>query len=383
MHGGGRRIGSFVMPLYTLRERSSEASPPEYLASLAFSSPRLLSPTGSPPVRRPREQKEQACRRQLREPGGLSLDMFPKGEPCTDHDPGRLVSDASSSCYDMSPPSTIRGGTAHDENLRHGNTLRASGLEKYSRANDCLSNLRSSSGGSSGVSVHGAAEDAAAAARGWQRGLSTPPTADRSVKRKSFGLGVTNGSGGSKIHDRFSSLTSRSRHYDGTSEDLGEPSSTRETVTTEDPRRTVDLHPKRKASVFSMRSRPETMGRKRRRSPVLQRFADTISQKLTSVRRKLRHRREPPGRPTNFAAWKAARVQAQRTHRTDAPSQSGLFGVGLVNHSADSSFAGVGSGEGGSEWWNEGASKYSAPPWMAFGSGGSLYASAPPYSRHV
>lgn len=285
--------------------------------------------------------------------------MFPQSEPSGMEVQRCPSNSASSSCYEMSPPSTIRGDSTDFED----HTLQLASLEKYSRANDCLSNLRSSSGSvSSGVSVHGAAEDAATAAKGWQAELSSMLGTDRTDKW----------TGSLGLNPRHFSLTSRSHQYDGTSEDLGRPlSPARLMDTSDESRRTMEVRNKRKASIFSLR-RDGPTSRKRRRPPtVLQKFADTISQKLTNVRQKFRRRGDPPGPPNSFAAWKAAREQAQREAAANGqgPANLGSFRGALAGPSETSLAGATGNGSGaGSEWWSEGVCKYAAPPWIAFSS---------------
>ena len=256
--------------------------------------------------------------------GNLSLDMFPLSEPLEMGERPRSASDSSSSYDD--------DDAAHPGNNRPAegdapkspppkNTLQLSDLEKYSRANDRLSNLRSSSGSanSGGRSFHGAAEDAAAAVEGWESLLRLSGSHDQHMREnkgqhdepdgyhrdteaarrvtsqnrrtmpfvgKSFRWHTAGGESHSSNHEN------RKRNsvpqMDGP---VDFHQSIRATESSEEPLSPIHDHggTKRKASHFSLRSLSSSFAAKRPRIS-FRKLATSVSKGFTQAKRNLRQR---------------------------------------------------------------------------------------------
>lgn len=298
------RNRTFSVKLARLRERSNETSTSEgplqalpasfcnwngtlkeYIA--ANDGAVVAKKTGTDPQI---AELQERCAERLGENGGdLKLTIFKSIDKNTSKTNSRghmrQVS-SSSSTYDgggsMSPP--LAPGAMSPP---HHGTMNLRDLEKYSRANDRLSNLRSDSDsvGSGGEDVRGAAEDAADVAQGWEAILSnrlkkSPFLDDKNYRSRIF----THDWREDMIFDRPQS-TEFGRQYDGAHSPQKHTAqhSTDATSVTEI---SVPIN-KRKASVFSLRSIQSSLAAKRQKLS-FSKLATNISSTLSSAKRRLK-----------------------------------------------------------------------------------------------
>lgn len=296
------RSRTFSVKLPSLRERSNETSTSEISVLQPLSANinigngkkrDTLAGRGAAVVKREVEMNphfedlQRRCAERLEQKGGnLTLDAFKSQEKDSSGDHLRQVS-SSSSVYgevgSLSPPHAP-GSPPH-----HG-TMNLRDLKKYSRANHDLDNLKSntSSHGSGGDSVHGAAEDAAEVAQGWQTVLSCRP-------KNPFTSGTgRDGKPWFTTHEwKTDSLESRPqsidprRTYDGTySPKKNTAQNSTDSSSSTDPTIAVPSA-KRKASVFSLRSLQSSIAAKRSRFH-FRKMASSVSTHLSEAKRRLK-----------------------------------------------------------------------------------------------
>ncbi|KAI9897033.1 hypothetical protein N3K66_008055 [Trichothecium roseum] len=261
------------------------------------------------------------------------------------------------------------------------NTLRMSDFSKYSRENDRLSNLQSSSGtdGGSGEAVYDAAQDAAEAVRVWEGGgrperrvswnryelPDSPevlPSDSASLRGKlETMLGTAGGGGGGGGEEQplpevptyrpsFESITTIQDQYDGAKDqDHGEPDGSPNPTTTPRPalggiEDVENRRHKRKASAFSLRSLTSNLSKRPRLR--FRKKAAGFFQRVV-----LRGERERQ----NFRNWRASqrRLKPAKALRGEHEGGYGAFKMAEKRH-------------GDEEWWAEGVEKYRAPAWMDF-----------------
>lgn len=256
------------------------------------------------------------------------------------------------------------------------NTLRVSDFSKYSRENDRLSNLQSSSGtdGGSGETVYDAAQDAAEAVRVWDRGCrperrvswnryelpDSPevlPSDSASLRGKPETMLGTMGGGEEQplpevpvYRPSFESITAMQDQYDGAKDqDHAEPDGSPDPTTTPRPalggiEDVENRRHKRKASAFSLRSLTSNLSKRPRL-----RFRKKAAGFLHRV--VLRGERERQ----NFRNWRASqrRLRPAGALRGEHEGGYGAFKVAEKRY-------------GDEEWWAEGVEKYRAPAWMDF-----------------
>ena len=335
------------MQLPSLRERSHEASDDTAYQHNPIDSHELTGkgpahivylsrckPTIKPLV--PDENKaEPPYKGQCRSPGtgDLTLDLIPGLKDST-RKCSRPVR-SSSSNYSETP--SLEDDDSEVPTIQpppsppHTNSLHLCDLDKYSRANDRLSNLRSSSDSSGGKSVHGAAEEAAMAAQGWQTVLKSSQgrqnTSAAQYQEVAPKGGTKNDAPTCNEQDVETNLPERVQNshpashwtmsrdlprpnssirnhhlpifsqYDGAydvsqQDDFGATNAT--TRRTTDPSEETEQHTahastKRRASHFSLRSLSSSLVTKRPRLS-LRKFATTVRREFAYVRQKLRLR---------------------------------------------------------------------------------------------
>lgn len=395
-----------TVQLSSLRERSNESSSstesddheridacewtgsgPEYLEFLG-----RCKPTIRPVASEAGAHEEYKYTGHCRSPGNgdLTIDMIPSPEKST-HEHTRQVS-GSSSNYSNTPSlgdgDTLVVPAEPPASPPHTNTLNLRDLEKYSIANDHLSNLGSGSESAGGESVHGAAEDADVATQGWQsvvtrsKGRLDDGTAQPQEVAQNDGP-----SGDSNERDQETNplqdpprnlvanrglmpresltlgrqLLSSFTQYDGIYEFIqqnrpGMANTTREQATTSTEaaqHTTVHGSTKRKPSHFSLRSLSNATKRPRR---TLRKFAATVHRGFSKARWKLRQRTAADRR--SFEAWRANRRRERPGDAIKGKHEGGYgtFNMERSRHKVE-------------DWWQEGVCKYEAPRWMVFRSG--------------
>lgn len=331
------RARRFSMKLPSLRERSNETSVdlhneridiqawkgswPEYLEYLVdFQKSQKAHPRSNIPTRTQVLTPDEYAKLPRPSNGNLDISMFPVTESTQPLKDSRNAS-GSSSNYNASPPTSTDGHVARSPPTN--NTMHLSDLHKYSRANDRLSNLRSSSrsADSGGNSVIGAAEDAAVAALGWEsmlgdtgpHELPAQPVPNHQHESQISDSGLLCSSQQAKFDNirereaprRLSarrlpfvgsisqaipvSDTSPSQdipQFDGPSERKNEHQSR---DASENPDTSLKGTNKRKASQFSLRSLSDTFSAKRPRLNI-RKLATTVGQSLSQARRTLKQR---------------------------------------------------------------------------------------------
>lgn len=295
---------------------------------------------------------------------------------------------SGSSAYPSPGHSTPRFQSPVSEYFQ-GNRLSLSGLSQFGRANDCLSNLRSSSSSAPSnepkigdTSHHELIADAAAAITEWQDAVRplkksafnnysladssdlfpsdslSQQQADRSLSlltASSPFSDVTRESGASDTSDTPQSLINQ---YDGVLDAPGSESPVLKPPVIrpvlDDPFR-PSKPSKRKASIFSIRSVTKSWA-KRRRLSGFRRWAGNMyrssSRRLIEAYRKLKHGRSQahlrhPGRPRNDGSDEGL----------TAPSRGN-------SESGQGPFRFNGDSQTDSTWWEEGTRCYRAPSGM-------------------
>ena len=340
----------FSMQLPSLRERSHETSDDvnhqhgptdavnltskglDYLPHLSRGNPTIE------PAVADEDGADGLYKGQCRSPGvgNLTLDMIPGPEKST-HEKAGPASSCSSN-YSATPSledDKSEAPTVEPSPSPHNiNSLHFSDLEKYSRANDCLSNLRSSSDSSGGESIHGAAEEAAMAAEGWESVLrssrgrqsvsaaryqefalnsgskddtstcntqygkydkpASPRTFQRPQLTRRWSMSRVSPQPNSSTHDHHLPVVSQ---YDGTydSNQKNDPGATNTTAKRRNAslgdteQHTPNAPTKRRASHFSLRSLSNSFTTKRRRLSV-RKLATAIHRQFVDMSRRLRRR---------------------------------------------------------------------------------------------
>ena len=298
------RNRTFSVKLASLRERSNETStsegPLQALPASFFNLNGSLQDyigakdggivakkTGADP--HIAELQERCAERLGEKGGGLNLNIFKSSDKDTlktnSRGHMRLVS-SSSSTYDgggsMSPP--LAPGTMSPP---HHGTMNLKNLEKYSRANDRLSNLRSDSDslGSGGEDVRGAAEDAAEVAQGWEAILSSRPKKPPFLDDKNHSARIFTHDWRQDMLPERPQITEFWRQYDG-AHSPQKHTAQNSTDTTSVTEISVPTN-KRKASVFSLRSIQSSLAAKRQKLG-FGKLATNISSTLSSVKRRLK-----------------------------------------------------------------------------------------------
>ncbi|KAM0420596.1 hypothetical protein ACHAPT_011643 [Fusarium lateritium] len=241
-------------------------------------------------------------------------------------------------------------------------------LSQYSRANDRLSNLRSSSssGGPMATTTHQAAAEAAAAMLEWQR---HPVTSYHRYELASSTEdlvpdGTTERNGGECQNSKNSSCQTVLTHdlsplvrvtannqLDGAAEKLYQ-GSPRPSV---QPPQARTRGIKRSASGISLRSLSKGVKRTRRQvkklaSSAYRAGSRKLGRACKNIKRKHGKQRK------QYSAWKALRRRLKPGDAIKGKTEKGF-----------ASFSMERSRHGHEQWWKAGVNKYHAPSWMRFG----------------
>ena len=272
----------------------------------------------------------------------------------------------TSSSYHSQDHDSVRVGSPEPE--KQANYLSTSDLARYGKANDRISNLRSTSPFSSNgdlanqQSLH-VPDEAALTMNGWQDGtyekqvyegtgtdaMHPTPRSLRYELPKPFTchyqIPKTNseGTGDDKGFDGANEANAHSRGYREIE------SSVDDVDGSHSPLKTL----KRKASHFSLSSLSKSLSKRPRLG--FRKWASSViqngSRRLSIAKQKLKEHAEMERR--EFAAWKAQRRRARADAAAEKEKQSAAF---TKDQHKD-----------GEEWWKDGAgSKFHAPRWMTF-----------------
>ncbi|KAJ4220394.1 hypothetical protein NW759_007281 [Fusarium solani] len=249
-----------------------------------------------------------------------------------------------------------------------GNTKACLGdLSQYSRANDRLSNLRSSSssGGPTATTAYQAAADAAAAMLEWHRPVTSyhkyelmssteDLVPDDTTERNSGECQNSQNSSSQTILARDTSPLKRvtaNTQLDGAVEKLyqGSPKSSVQ------PSQAKPRVIKRSASGISLRSLTRSVKRTRRQVKKLASSAyRSGSRKFGRTYNNIKRRHVKQRK--QYSAWKALRRRLKPGDAIKGKPEKGF-----------ASFSVERSRHGHEEWWKVGVNKYQAPSWMRFG----------------
>lgn len=249
-----------------------------------------------------------------------------------------------------------------------GNTKTCLGdLSQYSRANDRLSNLRSSSssGGPTATTAYQAAADAAAAMLEWHRPVTSyhkyelmssteDLVPDDTTERNSGECQNSQNSSNQTIlaHDTYPlKRVTANIQLDGTVEKLYQGSPRSSVQPSQAKPRVI----KRSASGISLRSLTRSVKRTRRQVKKLASSAyRSGSRKFGRTYNNIKRRHVKQRK--QYSAWKALRRRLKPGDAIKGKPEKGF-----------ASFSVERSRHGHEEWWKVGVNKYQAPSWMRFG----------------
>lgn len=308
----------------------------------------------------------------------LSLDGLPSPPSCN-----LYQARSASSKYPSPGNNTPRLQSPVSEYCR-GNRLSFSGLSKFGRGNDCLSNIRSNTPSSNSqraigdTSNHDLMADAAAAITEWQDG-------SRPIKSSTYNNYSLADSSDLFPSDSLSQREDASLSPSSPPSPLFQPPRARRSAQhSEDPdnldtqydgavdaSRNISPEPKngptsaidvsqsfyqskRKASQFSLRSLTKSLS-KRPRMIALRQWARNVY-KGSSRRISEAYHRIKCQRHAHSADFGTQKPNVGRQQRADAPKVKSARPYGVFEYEK--------SGEGNQEWWKEGVTKYRAPSWM-------------------
>ncbi|WAO85487.1 Hypothetical protein NCS54_00273000 [Fusarium falciforme] len=240
-------------------------------------------------------------------------------------------------------------------------------LSQYSRANDRLSNLRSSSssGGPTATTAYQAAADAAAAMLEWRRPVTSyhkyelmssteELVPDDTTERNSGECQNSQNSSSQTILAHDTSLLKRvtaNTQLDGAAEKLYQDSPKPSVQPSQAKTRVI----KRSASGISLRSLTRSVKRTRRQvkklaSSAYRSGSRKFGRTYNSIKRRHVKQRQ------QYSAWKALRRRLKPGDAIKGKPERGF-----------ASFSVERSRHGHEEWWKVGVNKYQAPSWMRFG----------------